>query len=76
MSRDEVEKAIRYGIPFQIKTADGASFEVTDRLQVALGQSILVVVDDAGIAHVRSLLAVTGISYLRPPGQTGESGVR
>jgi hypothetical protein len=69
MSRDKIETAIREGIPFVIKLADGEKYEVTDRLRIALGQtSVIIIVGNDDMPHILPLLTVTGISYLKPSG--------
>ena len=65
MTRDHVKTAINEGIPFLIRMADGKSYEVTDRDQVAVGKTTTVVIDKRGLAHVLPLLTMTGISYLK-----------
>ena len=65
MTRDQVQTAIREGIPFVIKMADGEKYEVSDRYSVALGKTTVVVISEDGLAHVLPLLTVTGISYLK-----------
>ena len=64
MTRDNVEMAIREGIPFAIRMADGQRYEVRDRFQIAMGKTTVVVIDVRGLAHVLPLLTMTGISYL------------
>jgi hypothetical protein len=66
MSRDKIETAIREGIPFVIKMADGEKYEVTDRLRIALGQTTIIIVGNDDMPHILPLLTVTGISYLKP----------
>jgi hypothetical protein len=65
MTREQVETAIREGIPFVIKLADGEKYEVSDRYSIALGKATVIVVDEDGIAHLLPLLTMTGISYLK-----------
>lgn len=64
MTRQQVQTAIDEGIPFRIRMADGESYDVLERYQVALGKTNVVVVDDDGIAHVLPLPTMTGLSYL------------
>lgn len=64
MTRDNVETAIREGIPFAINMADGRQYEVHDRLHVALGPTQVIVLDPKGSPHVLPLLTMTGLSYL------------
>ena len=65
MTRDQVQTAIREGVPFVIKMADGEKYEVTDRLRVALGRTTVIVVGEDDMPHVLPLLTMTGISYLK-----------
>jgi len=64
MTRDVLETAVREGIPFVIKMADGEKYEVraSDRIIVALAR--VVVMDDRDIPHVLPMLTMTGVSYL------------
>ena len=65
MTRKKIQTAINEGIPFLIRMADGEKYEVTDRNQVALGRTQVVVVAKDDIAHILPLLTMTGISYLK-----------
>ena len=64
MTRDQVMIALNEGIPFAVNMADGRQYRVTDRYQVAVGPTRIVVIDEKGLAHVLPLLTMTGISYL------------
>jgi ribosomal protein S4E len=66
MTKERVSIAVKEGIPFEIKMADGEKYEVTDRSQIALGNTFVVMVDKQDLAHILPLLTMTGISYLRP----------
>jgi hypothetical protein len=66
MTRGHIETAVREGIPFVIKMADGEKYEVTDRQKIALGGSYVVVVDKRDLPHVLSMLTMTGISCSKP----------
>jgi hypothetical protein len=66
MTRDQVQMAIKEGIPFEIKMADGAKYRVRQQYQVAIGRTSVVVFDDKDLAHILPLLTMTGIAYLRP----------
>jgi hypothetical protein len=59
------EAAIREGIPFVIKMADGERYEVPDRDRVALGKTTVIVVGDDDMPRVLPLLTMTGVSYLK-----------
>ena len=52
------------GIPFAVNMADGRRYIVTEREQIALGPSHVVIVDQKGLAHVLPLLTMTGVTYL------------
>ena len=65
MTKNQVLTAINEGIPFLIRMADGEKYEVSDRYQIALGPSNVVVIDTEGVAHILPLLTMTGISYLK-----------
>ena len=66
MTRDQIQTAIREGIPFVIKMADGEKYEVSDQFKVALGRTTVIVVGNDDMPHVLPLLTMTGISYLKP----------
>jgi hypothetical protein len=57
--------AVQDGIPLRINMADGKEYTVTDRLNIAVGPTQVVVIDEQGLAHVLPMLTMTGISYLR-----------
>ncbi len=65
MTRDQVQTAIREGVPFVIKMADGEKYEVADRYRVALGRTSVIVVGEDDMPHVLPLLTMTRISYLK-----------
>ena len=65
MTRDKIQTAINEGIPFLIKMADGEKYEVTDRYQVALGRTTVIVVGQDDMPHILPLLTMTGISDLK-----------
>lgn len=66
MTRDKIQTAIREGIPFVIRMADGEKYEVSDQYKVALGRTTVIVVGENDMPHVLPLLTMTGISYLKP----------
>ena len=65
MTKDSVATAIKEGIPFIIRMADGEKYKVRDRLRIALGNTAAILVGDDDGAHVLPLLTMTGISYLK-----------
>jgi len=66
MTRDKIQTAINEGIPFLIRMADGEKHEISNRYQVALGRTTVIVVGKDDMPHVLPLLTMTGISYLKP----------
>jgi hypothetical protein len=65
MTRDQLQTAIREGIPFVIKMADGEKYEVSDPYRVGLGRTTAIVVGEDDMPHVLPLLTMTGVSYLK-----------
>ena len=65
MTRDQIQTAITEGIPFEIKMADGASYAVQERYQVAIGRTSVAVFDDKDLVHILPLLTMTGLTYLK-----------
>ncbi len=65
MTRDKIQTAIREGIPFVIKMADGEKYEVTDAFRIALGNTNVIVVGSDDMPHILPMLTMTGISYLK-----------
>jgi hypothetical protein len=64
MTRDNIETAIKEGIPFFIRMADGEKYEVADRYSIALGKTTVIVVGKDDMPHILPLLTMTGVSYL------------
>ena len=69
MTRDQIQTAIREGIPFEIKMADGAKYRVRKPHQVAVGRTSVVVFDEKDLAHILPMLTMTGLTYLKPNGR-------
>ena len=65
MTRARIQTAINKGIPFLIRMADGEKYEITDRYQVALGRTTVIVVGKNDMPKVLPRLTMTGISYLK-----------
>jgi hypothetical protein len=65
MTRGKIQKAIREGIPFLIRMADGQKYEVADRYSIALGKTTVIVVGKDDMPHVLPLLTMTGIRSLK-----------
>lgn len=57
--------AIKEGIPFEIKMADGAKYKVGQPFQIALGKTSVSVFDEKDLCHILPLLTMTGITYLK-----------
>lgn len=68
MTKDVIETAVREGLPFAIRMADGREYVVTEREQVHFGKSHVLVVDAKALPHVLPLLTITGVSYLESAG--------
>lgn len=66
MTKDHVQTAIKEGLPFLIKMADGERYEVTSPYQIALRKTTVIVVGKDDMPHILPLLTKTGISYLKP----------
>jgi len=64
MTRDMIETAVREGVPFLVKMAEGNAYEVRSREQIMVGKAHIVIMDDKLLPHVLPLLTVTGLSYL------------
>jgi hypothetical protein len=69
MTRSQIQTAINEGIPFEIRTADGAKYRVKERYQVAVGKTSVMVFDEKDLAHILPMLTMTGITYLRRNGK-------
>jgi hypothetical protein len=69
MTRDQIQTAINERIPFEIRMADGASYRVKERFQIAVGRTSVVVFDHKDLAHFLPMLTMTGITYLKPDGK-------
>ncbi len=65
MNINDIQMAVKEGIPFLIRMADGEKYEVADRNKIALGKTRVVIIDKYDLAHVLPLLTITGISYLK-----------
>ena len=65
MTKERIQTAINEGIPFLIRMADGQKYEVSDRYQIALGQTTVIVIGKDDMPHILPLLTMTGISYLK-----------
>ena len=57
--------AVREGIPFAIRMADGEKYKVTDQHKVAVGRTNVIVVGSNDMPHNLPMLTMTGISYLK-----------
>lgn len=52
MTRDTIQTAINEGLPFEIKMADGEKCRVTDRCQIAIGKTYVMVLDSHDGFHI------------------------
>jgi len=65
MTRAQLITAVREGIPFMIRMADGQTYEIDDQNRIALGKTTVIVVGEDDMPHILPLLTMTGISYLK-----------
>ena len=65
MTRDKIQTAIREGIPFVIKMADGRKYRVANRFKIALGRAYVIVLGKHDMPHILPMLTMTRISYLK-----------
>jgi hypothetical protein len=65
VTKSKIQTAIKEGIPFLIRMADGEKYEVADRYRIALGKTTVIVVGKNDMPHVLPLLTMTGINYLK-----------
>jgi hypothetical protein len=56
MTREQVETAIKEGIPFVIKMADGEKYQVPEAYRIALGRTTVIAVGDDDMPHILPLL--------------------
>jgi hypothetical protein len=61
--------AIKEGVPFEIRMADGENYKVREPYQVAVGRTSVAVFDDKDLAHMLPMLTMTGITYLKRNGK-------
>jgi hypothetical protein len=73
MTRDVLDTAVREGIPFEIRMADGEKYHVYSRDRIIIAGTRVVLVDDKDIPHVLPLLTMTGVTYLRPENDSQQS---
>lgn len=52
VTRDVLETAVREGIPFVIRMADGEKYEVPARDRIIVGATRVVLMDDKDVPHV------------------------
>ena len=65
MTKDKIQTAVNEGLPFLIRMADGQKYEVSDRYQIAIGQTTVIVIDKNDVPHLLPLLTMTGVTYLK-----------
>ena len=71
MTRQQMQTAVREGIPFEICMVNGERYSVSDRYRVAVGKTTANVVGEDDMPHILPLLTMTGISYLKDRGDSG-----
>lgn len=71
MRIEQIETALNEGIPFEITTAAGDKFRVTDRsrLWIARERGAAVMMTDDELVHIVPFLTMTSLTYLRPEKQ-------
>jgi hypothetical protein len=69
MTRDQIHMALKKGVSFEIRMADGEKYKVREPFQVAVGRTSVVVFDDKDLAHILPMLTMTGIMYLKRNGK-------
>lgn len=68
MRINQIEAALNEGVPFEITTAAGDRFRVTDksRLWIARERGAAVVMTDDELVHIIPFLTMTSLTYLKP----------
>ena len=64
MTRDVLETAVREGIPFLIRMADGEKYLVPAKDRIIIGSTRVMLMDKNEVPHVLPLLTITGVTYL------------
>ena len=67
MRVEQIETALKEGLPFEIATAGGDKFRVNEANQVAFvrhGGAVSIVTDD-DLVHVVPFLTMTSLTYLK-----------
>ena len=66
MRLEQINLAIREGLPFEITTAGGDNFRINNahQLAYAAGSGAVFIVTEDGLAHIVPLLTMTSINYL------------
>jgi hypothetical protein len=66
MRLEEIKLALREGLPFEITTAAGDKFRVSESNQIAYADKVaaLFVMTDDGLGHIIPLLTITSVTYL------------
>jgi hypothetical protein len=63
--------AVREGILFEIRMADGERYSVPDQYRVVVGKTSTIVVGEDDMPHILPLLTMTGITYLKNGDEAG-----
>jgi hypothetical protein len=66
MRLEQINLALREGLPIEIATAGGDKFRISHAHQLAYaeGSGAVFIVSDDGLAHIVPLLTMTSITYL------------
>jgi len=64
MTRQHIQTAIREGVPFEIRMADGEKYKARDSFSIALGKTSVIVIGEDDMPHMLPLITMTGVSYL------------
>ena len=72
MRIEQINLALREGLPFEITTAAGDKFRISRAHQLAFaeGSGVVFIVTDDGLGHIVPLLTVTSITYLKRNGSS------
>lgn len=68
MRIEEIRAAMNEGIPFEIETAAGRKFVVTDRerIIIAPGRGAAIILTEDELVHIVPFLTMTSLAYLYP----------
>jgi hypothetical protein len=68
MRIDQIQTALKEGVPFEIATAAGDKFRVNDaaHLWIAPERGAVVLMTDDELVHIIPFLTMTSLTYLKP----------